>query len=143
MASTPDVGHGPREHEVGDASRAEGVIERRAVEAVVVVLRHHELVGARGELGNHVDIGLAEEARRGRTPEPAGGAGRRAPMLRVQVADEQRYAFGIGELGEYHGKAVVAEEREERLDLRHDIASGGHFHGLTRIEEGALHVDDE
>jgi len=64
-------------------------------------------------------------------------------MLRMQVADEQGERLGVGELGVDHGKAVAAEESEEGLDLRHDVAGGGHFHGLAGIEEGALHVDDE
>src|SRR5215831_8490464 len=41
------------------------------------------------------------------------------------------------------GMSLAAEESEEELDLRHDVAGGRHFHGFARIEEGALHVDDE
>ena len=64
-------------------------------------------------------------------------------MLRMQVADEQRQRLGVRELGVDDGEAVAAEESEEGLDLRHDVACGRNFHGLAGIEEGALHVDDE
>src|SRR5262249_59790284 len=63
-----DVRHGAREHEMSDTAGAQGLIERGAVEAVVVVLGHHELVGPRGEVGHDVQIGLAEEAGGGGPP---------------------------------------------------------------------------
>src|SRR5215470_9642294 len=46
-------------------------------------------------------------------------------------------------LGEDYGELALAEDGEEDLDLRDDVAGGRHFHRLARIEEGALHVDDE
>src|SRR5215510_7300222 len=138
-----DVRHGTGEHEMGHAASAQGRIERGPVETVVVVLGHHELIGPRGEVGHDVHIGLAEETRGGGPPEPAWSLGRGAPMLGVEQTDEQRHRLRVGELGEDDGEALVAEEGEERLDLGDDVASGGDFHGLARVEEGALHVDDE
>src|SRR5262249_58516220 len=74
---------------------------------------------------------------------PARSARGGAPMLRMQVADEQGERLGVGELGVDDEETVAAEESEEGLDLRHDVASGGHLHGLAQVEEGPLHVDDE
>ena len=41
------------------------------------------------------------------------------------------------------GRPLLAEEREQRLDPRDDVAGGRHFHRLAGLEEGALHVDHE
>src|SRR5262249_6430598 len=64
-----------------------------------------------------------------------------APMLRMQVADEQGERLGVGELGVDDEETVAAEESEEGLDLRHDVASGGDLHGPPHGEEGPLQVD--
>ena len=95
------------------------------------------------EIGNHVDIGLPEEAGGGGQAESSPGAGSGALMLGVEESHEDGHALGIRELGEDDGEGPAPEELEERLDLRDDVAGGRHFHCLARIEEGALHVDDE
>src|SRR5713101_2906217 len=138
-----DVRHRAGQHQVGDAAGAERRVERGAVEAVVVVLGYDELSGLRGELGHEVDVGLAHEARRRRPAEAARGTRSGPAMLGVEEADEYRDVFRVGVLGEDHGEAFASEEVEEQLDLRNDVPGGRNFHRLARIEEGALHVDDD
>ena len=38
---------------------------------------------------------------------------------------------------------MVAEDRDQLLDARHHVTRGRDLHGLARLHEGALHVDDE
>ena len=124
------------------AAGAQGRVEAGAVEAVVVVLGDHELVGFGSELGDDVDIGFAQEAGRGGQTEASGSAGGGATVLGVKKAHKDGHLLGIGEFGEDDGEALAAEEIEERADLGNDLPGRRHFHGLAPVEERPLHVHD-
>jgi len=64
-------------------------------------------------------------------------------MLGMELAHQERRGRGVGELGEHDGQAPLAKRGDQLLDARHDVAHGRDLHGLARLHEGALHVDDE
>src|SRR4029453_9263100 len=54
-----------------------------------------------------------------------GPPGRRRPMLRMQLAHEDRHRRRAGELGEHDGQMLAAEGREQGTDHGHDVARAG------------------
>src|ERR1700730_15587726 len=138
-----DVGHGPGDHQGGDPAGPEGSVQHGPVEAVVVVFAHHELVGARGQLRDDARARIALEAGRRGPAEAGRGARRGAPVLRVELADQERSGGRGGELGEAHRQALLAEDGEQLLDPRQRLAGRRYLHDLALFHEPALHVDDE
>src|SRR6476661_884251 len=137
-----DVGHGAGQHQRRDAACPQSAVEHRAVEAVVVVLAHHQLVRPRGQLRDHRGVRISLEARRRGAPKTGRLPRLSRTVLRVQGPHQQRRRGGVGELGEHHRQALLAEDLDQGLDARHHLARGGDLHRLALLHERALHVDD-
>src|SRR5215831_7544355 len=61
----------------------------------------------------------------------------------MELPDEERRRRRVGELCEGDRELLGAKSFEQRPDHWNDLTRLRHFHRLSRIDEAALHVDDQ
>src|SRR5262249_54367008 len=145
-----DVGQHAGDDQAADVPGAQGEVERGAVELVVGVAGDHELVRPRQKLRDY--LGRVGPGLGGRPDQAvAGGQPKAGRLTRAgwqvlrpeRVAGRARDGRRVNELGEDHRYLLLPAGLDQALQVGDDVAAGGHLQGGARLQEAALHVDDQ